>query len=166
MGRINDWELKALELGFEIDNFIEEYASTNNEKMGFDIADYLLRFPIPTKEDYFESDMKECGIEETALNEETFTQHNQVTEDLFYKTQPLIEKQKRENWDKEIAEIELYFHHIEIPIVPVKLDQCTTINNASEYVNRALEVVKANNGISAFYPEILRLQHLARMLKV
>ena len=48
-GAYVDWKRKADQLGFEIDNFIEEYALENNEKMGFDIADYLLGLPPPLK---------------------------------------------------------------------------------------------------------------------
>jgi len=67
-------------------------------------------------------------------------------------------------WDPEIAELENYFGSTILPVVPVKLNEYSTITNIALFINSHLEAVKINNGKGTFLPYLNRLQELKQVL--
>lgn len=66
-------------------------------------------------------------------------------------------------WD--ISEIEQFFQSATFPAEPIKLDQCTTINNIRLFIDTHLEIVKANNGSPTYEPYFNRLIQLKKIIK-
>ena len=69
-----------------------------------------------------------------------------------------------ENWSNTITELETYFKNIQIPAQPVKLNQCSTIENIQLFIDGHLSTLKTNNGKPYFLPYLERLQKLRQML--
>ncbi len=53
-------------------------------------------------------------------------------------------------WSQEIIELEAYFSDIEIPDYPIRLNQCSIILNPASFIEKHLEVVKANQNAINF----------------
>jgi hypothetical protein len=70
----------------------------------------------------------------------------------------------RENWDKEINELEDYFKSAQIPEGDYKLSQCETIKNIQVFISSHLQTVKAQNGKPYFRPYLERLKKLKEKL--
>jgi hypothetical protein len=80
---------------------------------------------------------------------------------------PIFETIKREqpqNWNSKIKELESYFSETQLPTEPIKLNQCSTILNASLFTESHFATVKANNGNRTFLPYLNRLQELKQRL--
>jgi len=69
-----------------------------------------------------------------------------------------------ENWNSEIKELETYFLETHLPNKPIKLNQCSTILNASLFVDSHFTLVKAHNGNKTFLPYLNRLQEYKQRL--
>lgn len=68
-------------------------------------------------------------------------------------------------WCEEIAALESYFATAQIPAVPVKIDECSTITDVPRFVAGHLSLVKANAGNRIFLPYLERLQRLREILE-
>ena len=66
-------------------------------------------------------------------------------------------------WD--ITELETYFSNIQLPIQPIRLNQCSIINDVKTFVDGHLEMVKHNNGNPTFLPYFTRLQELKKKIE-
>lgn len=71
---------------------------------------------------------------------------------------------RQENWQSNITELEQFFKAVTIPIEPIKLNNWTKIIDVSDFIEKELEVVKANNGNKTFLPYLERLNNLKQML--
>jgi hypothetical protein len=74
-----------------------------------------------------------------------------------------LSKQFTQLWD--ITELETYFNAVQLPKRPIRLDQCSTINNVRNFIDSHIEIAKHNNGNSTFLPYLTRLQALKQYLK-
>lgn len=74
-------------------------------------------------------------------------------------------KQNQEKCNNSIAELEKYFQSIILPLQPLKLNDCSTITNCSQFVESHLTVVRHNRGKQTFLPYLHRLKELKEFLK-
>ena len=77
-----------------------------------------------------------------------------------------IKKEQPQNWNNEIKELENYFSETQLPTEPIKLNQYSTILNASLFIKSHFATVKANNGNRTFLPYLNRLQELKQILNI
>ncbi len=75
------------------------------------------------------------------------------------------EKKETVNYENEIQELEDFFHGLDIPSTPIKLDQCTTIIDAQKFIEHNFACLKRNDGKPIFLPDLKRLQSLMKYLK-
>ena len=69
-----------------------------------------------------------------------------------------------EDWSDDIAELEKYFSSIKLPTEPIKINECSIVNDCLLFIDSHLTVVKANNGKRLFLPYLNRLQNLKETL--
>ena len=69
-----------------------------------------------------------------------------------------------ENWNKQIAELEIFFQSHTFQINTVKLNPYTTISNIPQFIQSHLTMVKANCGKRIFEPYLHRLIELKNIL--
>lgn len=157
------WSNKAKELShitnFNISDLLERKASEAEKEQGFDLADYLIKF------DYKEFAKVGCSESEQAKKTDiNFVQN--LNEVKPIQKVAKIETLKPENWEKEIKELQTYFSGLELPTQPIKLNQFSTITNASKFIDSHLATIKANNGKRTFLPHLNRLQELKKILTI
>jgi hypothetical protein len=73
-------------------------------------------------------------------------------------------KEKPENWNNDIAELENYFANIDLPTQPLQLNMCSTIKDCSIFIESHFATVRANNGKQTVLPYLERLQKLKQSL--
>lgn len=78
----------------------------------------------------------------------------------------LPEQPEPDTWGKDIADLESCFACIQLPVGPVRLNQCGTISNLPLFIESHFATVKANNGKRTFLPYLTRLQELRQTLTV
>jgi len=178
-----EWETKAKEYEsrlpgtrFIFSDLLEQLAPERDKSEGNDLADYLI------KQDW--RLFRKRNIQEQAPQPEPekVTKVTKVTHQqniIFSHVEPLPKvevfktgrigrpiKEKPQNWNNDIAELENYFASIELPTQPVKLNECSTITNCSLFIESHLATVKANNGKETFLPYLNRLQELKQVLTI
>lgn len=72
-------------------------------------------------------------------------------------------KPSKETWD--IEGIESFFQNTELPIIPIKLNQCSTIINIETFIETHINISKSHNGISVYKPYFDRLLQLKNLLQ-
>ena len=68
------------------------------------------------------------------------------------------------SWEQELTELEQFFNGITLPINPIRLNKCGTINNCSLFVESHFDTLKANDGNNTFLPYLKRLHELKNLL--
>lgn len=156
------WRSKSEELShiatFAVSDLLERKATEAERKQGFDLADYLIKYDY---KDFATPNVKE--IETTPAG------HPLVNERLIYQTgigflSDHSEPYHKESWLNDISQLENYFSSITLPVDPIKLNQCTTINNCSGFVETNLSIAWENNGNRTYLPYLKRLQELQQLL--
>lgn len=71
---------------------------------------------------------------------------------------------KLEDWSAEISELEDFFTSTNLPTIPIKLDDATTILDCQRFVENHLGNVKANEGKIRFKVYLNRLKKLKNKL--
>jgi len=66
----------------------------------------------------------------------------------------------KENWDKELTELETFFAVTAIPAGPVLLSESMTIIDFPRFIQTHIATIKANNGNKIFLPFLERLKEL------
>lgn len=69
-------------------------------------------------------------------------------------------------WDKELAELEIFFKHVFLPQIPIKLNRFTTILNINLFIENHLTTVRSNNGKLTFFPYLSRLRELKKLIAI
>lgn len=177
-----EWERKAKDFEkrlpgtcFIFSDLLEQFASEQDKQKGSDIADYLIRL------DWRLFRKRNCQGQPPKAEPEGVTKVAKVAhrqDVIFSHVEPLPEtevfeteriehpiKEKPQNWNNDIAELEKYFASIEPPTQPVKLNGFSTITDYSLFVESHLSTVKANNGKQAFLPYLNRLQELRQVME-
>ena len=158
------WNKKAKELShlaiFTVSDLLERKATDEEKKLGFDLADYLIKLNYKafalTKPEAIEPNPTVQPLVEVKPFEQT--------EPVYYFSKP--EQPKPESWEQEITELENYFTGITIPTKPLKLNNCSTIINCSFFIESHFATVKANNGNKTYLPHLNRLQELKQALTI
>lgn len=70
------------------------------------------------------------------------------------------------DWSQTISALESFFTSTPLPTTPVKINNHTTIIDASKFIASHLRTVKKNNGNKTFLPYLERLQALQIYLKI
>lgn len=156
------WSEKAKALSeiaaVTVSDLLEKKATEGERKQGLDLADYLIRFSLNEFQPLANEVKKQPPSPQP--KDEAIT-----TEPLFsdaYFTKP--EKPPLKSWEQDITELEKFFTVAELPTVPIRLSQSSTITDCSKFVKSHLAFVKANNGNSTFLPYLSRLQELKQIL--
>lgn len=153
------WSEKAKQYGFVVSKLIQQKASEQEKQQGFDLADYLIKL-----------DIKEFTQPETIIYHEPQHQIKQVETIEPEQNRPLPtfanrtitnhNEPKKEDWSKQIQDLQNYFAGITLPQSPVKLNQCTTILDCSTVIKTHLATLENYNGNKTFAPYMERLQTL------
>jgi hypothetical protein len=158
------WSTKAKELSHLanvlVSDLLERKATEAEKEKGLDLADYLINydykaFAVPEPEA-----VSPPPIVQPLVVVNPFEQKKPVN----YYSKPV--KQRPENWEQAIAELENYFAEIVLPNQPLKLNDFTTITSCTQFAENHLVVVKANSGKQSFLPYLQRLQELKQFLIV
>jgi hypothetical protein len=155
------WNLKALNLShittFTVSDLLERKSTEDERSQGLDLADYLIQYDYKDFTFHVPEPILECEKAQSL----PYLYSTEKLEHICHFTCP--EKQKRENWEQDISELENYFAGIVIPAHPVKLNRSITITNCSQFIKSHLETLKENNGKHSFMPFLHRLQELKLM---
>jgi hypothetical protein len=147
------WSSKARELSqiarFTVSDLLERKATKTDRKQGFDIADYLIKF------DYKQFVFPEAIEQAPAVHLIDLMEVKGI--DLPIKEQP-------KSWEQDINVLEKYFSEIILPTHPIKLNNCSTINDCSLFIESHLATVKRNKGKNTFMPYLNRLEELKQVL--
>lgn len=158
------WSNKARELSnlaiFTVSDLLERKATNSERQQGFDLADYLIKFD--PKEFLLQAPKPISAEQPPAMEPLIEVNRFEPVEQVFFIGKP--ETLKPENWDQEIAELELFFKTAIIPTKPLKMNPWETITDISQFIDCHFAVVNANNGNKTFLPDLNRLKELKNKL--
>ncbi len=164
------WSAKTKELNFQVSDYLERIATPEQREAGEDLADFLLRLPPPN---YLKDDAENPVFATIKKSDETAILPEPIKEDFkavciiesINKTPVFeaIKKEVKEDWSEEIEELKKYFDTANLPPDPIRLNQCTVINNSKKFIECSLIRAMANNGNAWFRPEIDRLIELKKL---
>lgn len=147
-----NWSNKAKEMSgmlkISVSNLLEIKTTEIEKKEGYDIADYLVQYPIL---DFLEN--KTITIKTVLPNEAI----KNDTLDFSLAAEAIIAKS---DWFNEITELENYFQNNEYSKCTIKLNQCCTILDLDKFITSHISVLKTNNGNITFLPFLERLREL------
>ncbi len=158
-----EWEQKAKEYEqqlpgtrFIFSDLLEQLATETDKVKGNDIADVLIKL-----------DWRKFRktTEKQPNNSRTIVEKQPLPTELVKKEFKVFEKEKPEDWSKDISELENYFANIELPTESVKLNTWTTIVDILLFVESSLAAVKRYNGNRTFLPDLNRLKSLKKLLE-
>jgi hypothetical protein len=145
------WSTKAKELShlasFTVSDLLECKATEAEREQGFDLADYLIKF-----------DFRELTSPKNLIKPNI---ENLSKLDIENLTKPHIEKQL---WN--VSELEQYFETVTLPVTSLKLNDYSTITDASKFIDSHLTTVKFNNGNPTFLPYLERLTEFKEYMTV
>lgn len=151
------WSNKAKEMSgllkMSVSDLLERKTTEKEKKEGYDIADYLVQYPISEFLENKTSTIKTVLSNEVSKND---------TLDFSLPTETIITKS---DWLDEITELENYFQNNEYSKCTIKLNQCCNINDLNKFISSHISVLKANNGNSTFLPFLERLRELKYILE-
>lgn len=162
------WSAKAKELShiasFTVSNLLETKAGDKARKEGGDLADYLINFDCKEFQEPEPQPEKEIIIQPSQVTQQGPSAFSKLMQKSIHKPD-LIEAKPKQNWSFEIDELEKYFSLAELPIKPVRLNQCSIIESIPMFLESHFATVKANNGSKHFLPYLNRLHDLKRIFE-
>jgi len=169
-----EWETKAKDFEkqltgtrFIFSDLLERLADEQDRDNGNDIADILIKqdWRLFRKEKQISEpppEPKKLEIVATAVKTEPKTNILQRQSTIRRK---MIETKKYvEIWSKEIAELEKFYSDFPLPTESIQLNECSMINDISNFIQSNLQTIKANDGNHTFLPYLNRLQQLKQIL--
>lgn len=186
------WKSRALEIlkdlkgtRFKMYSYFEESASQEHKDRKLDIADFLINFDWKIFRDRHSKTVQEKAPAKITLKGDSLkTNINaHVTSALSAFGYKVEKNQSREfaytwdkvkanknDWSKEIQELEDFFIDAILPDGPIKLPPSTSavwpITNPKQFIKSNLEVANAQNGNPVYLPYLKRVQDLMNYLKV
>ena len=178
-----EWETKAKEYEsrlpgtrFIFSDLLEQLAPERDKSEGKDLADYLIKqdwrlfrkqniqeqIPQPQPE-------KVTGVTKVTHQQNILFSHFEPLPKVeVFKTERIEQpfKEKPQNWNNDIAELENYFTSIELPTQPFNLNKCSTITDCSLFFKSHFAAVTGNKGNRTFLPYLNRLQELKQILTI
>jgi len=178
----NEWQQKAQAIQkqlsgikFIFSDMLEKLAPQCNRKDGSDIADFLIRLDWRSFRKNENATILPQQLDTIALLSEKSEKCELAQNTLFYDltacnendevTYEFFQKPLKESWDKSIQELETFFTTILLPEEPLRLNQCSIINDVGKMVDSHLTIIKANNGKKVYFPYLERLQELRLVLQ-
>jgi len=186
-----EWETKAKDYErrlpgtrFIFSDLLEQLAPERDKSEGNDIADYLIKqdwrlFKKQTPQPEPDANLIcEKSEKSEAPKTKIFSYVEPIPKVEVLKTEriehPIKEHSstidfgthKKENWSKDIAELETYFASIEPPTQPLKLNSCSTITDCSLFIKSHFATVRGNNGNKTYLPYLNRLQELKKVITI
>lgn len=175
----NTWSSKASEIEsklsgtyFKVSDLLEQLAPVRDKEQGNDLADYLIKqdwrkYRPEPKNIEAPHPVEICESEKSEKNEAP-NKHFILENNESFKNglEFLSNENDKEDWSKNISQLENYFDSIELPTETIKFNQCSKIFNVSKFVDSHLTIVKANNGKRTFKPYLKRLQELKQILTI
>jgi len=180
-----DWSDRAQKVGGHVSQVLQNYASDNDFKEGYDLADFILRDApqTPPQVESEKTPQTPSQVEtkktpqtpsqvETKKTPQTPSQAEALmpqswSVDIADKSERFLQRyfdKPPPNWINEISDIENYFANMELPTQPVQLNGSSTITDCSRFVVSHLAAVKRNNGNETFRPYLDRLNELSIMM--
>lgn len=181
----NEWLTKAKEIEkllpntkFTFSNLLEKFATEKDKSEGKDIADYLIRHDWSLFRKQHEQENDETEPEPIFSKSEGSERSEALKTNIFPTVEilPQVEafkielikkyplRRQKEDWSKDIDELENYFARIELPISPLKLNSYSTIANVAKFIESHFATIKTNNGNRTFLPYLNRLFELQQLL--
>ena len=154
---------------FEVSDFLEKDASSEDREKGCDLADFLIRFdwrffrkdasPPPEKSaskkqlDLLGSESKNSvkGVECAGENKTIYLPNKGAPPSI---------------WSRSLEEFESYIRGRSMPDGPIKLDQCTTVADPTSFIDGHLSTVKRNMGNETFRPYLDRLISFMKLIQL
>ncbi len=167
--KAKDFERQMKGTEFIFSDLLEQLAPEKDKHEGNDIADFLIKqdWRLFRKQNIQERQTDCFEIQKSVASEASEAPKTKVFLPVF--PSHTVEVSKTENpvnWSNEISQLENYFLNDTIPKHPIKLNQFTTINDCSLFIESHFETVKANNGKLNFLPYLNRLQELKQILTI
>jgi hypothetical protein len=165
-----EWETKAKEYEsllpgtrFIFSDLLEQLAPERDKSEGNDLADYLI------KQDWRLFRKRNIQEQPPQSEPEKVAKVTHQKDILYSLVAPLqnvdvFKTEQPQDWSNDIAELENQFASIDLPVQPLKLNQCSTITDCFLFIESHFATVKRNNGKRAFYTYINRLQELKQVL--
>jgi len=177
-----EWATKAKEYEsslpgtrFIFSDLLEKLAPEMDKSEGKDLADYLI------KQDWRQFRKRNIQEQPPRIEPNKVTGVTKVTQQqnlLFSHFAPLpkievikteqnepSKKDRAQTWDNEITELEKYFLRVTIPTKPIKIDHCTTITNASLFIESHFSTIKANRGKNTYFNYLERLINFKKVME-
>ena len=178
----NEWQEKAKVIEkqlpgtkFIFSDLLEQLAPLCNRKEGSDLADFLIKLDWRSFREKENAKVLPQQLDTIVLPSEKSEKCELVENTLFYDlkarnendevTFEFFQKPVKENWDKTIQEFEAFYNTIPLPEEPLRLNQCSVINDVDKMVNSHLTIIRANNGKKVYLPYLERLQELKLILQ-
>ena len=173
---------------FKVSSYFEENASLKEKQDGLDIADYLITRDWKAFRDRHR---RETGVTDEVVSKQQdplpqpvtptvtapVTNANTFDDPIWDKIQKdyelddfndtnkkLNHSSIRDDWSKEIEEVEEFFRTRLLPAPPIQLNPYTRITNIQGFLSANIEVAKAQNGIPTYRPYLNRVIELMRHL--
>jgi hypothetical protein len=156
------WKAKAAELShlarFTVSDLLESKASDADIQQGYDLADFLIRLPVPGQPHVQAEPPQLTDLFVADLQPAAGCRH------LIKKEKDFSDTEKKARWEQEVEELDQYFNSITMPSFPVRLNGWTHVTNISETIKTHLATVRANDGNKTFLPFLNRLQEMKMYL--
>jgi hypothetical protein len=157
------WSEKAKSLpsdfSFTVSDLLERKATETEKLQGLDLADYLIRFD---SKDFTPTQPKVIASKPIEPEQSDESLYKSVCIDPFENSSSALVR-KTISWDKEIAELELFFEKTPLPNAPVKIVPYT-ITDVESFIDSHLATSKAHNGNRTYFPYLERLVDLRNYL--
>jgi hypothetical protein len=160
------WSKKAKELShlasFQVSDLLERHASESDREQGLDLADYLIRFDY---REFLAQTPAPVQIEQTPpVQTIVRTEHKEPIEpDQYIKKAKIKSPDLRE---RDFAYLVQYFETATLPKHPFKLNNWTTVNNVSTFIETNLIRVRECSDIGLISESMNSLREIADYLSL
>lgn len=119
---------------------------------GYDIADYLIQYPISEfldtnkTDDYYNTRMEALPQNSNTIN--------------------IPQSKTTNDWSDEVNELESFFQNSILPTNEIRLNPSTKIIDVNKFIKSHIAVLRGNEGKNVFYPFLERLRMLKKVLLI
>lgn len=163
-GKAKELESRIQGVKFTVSNLLEQRANEVERTNGCDLADYLI------KQDWRTFQPHQLTEPQIAIEPEPESEKGEKGElkktNIFYTKQEQSTQKTKSKPPKlwKIDELEIFFNSATIPNQPIKLNQCSVINNPRLFISGHLATVRNNNGKQTYLPYLYRLEQFREIL--
>jgi len=153
----SEWKSKSKEFErqmkgteFIFSDLLEQLAPENDKHKGNDLADFLIKqdWRLFRKQNIQEQQTNCFEIQKSEASEVSEAPKTKVFLPVIpSQIDEVLKTEKLVNWSNEISELENYFLNVPKPKHPIKLNQFTTINDCTLFIESHIETVKASKSV-------------------